>query len=169
MQWIQANSRPSDAFSGSMQLLAGVKLCTGRTLTNHPHFEDKALRDRTKELYSMYSKLGPGEVHGALRKYNTSYVILEDSICLAHRERCSVPDIMDLSNGHVSIAFTGNIEYRIELAPSRKPVIERDDQPTNHTARIVKWITTIVPFKSRSGLEDWHWSMLVKNLYLDRI
>ena len=49
-----------DAFSGSMQLLAGVKLCTGRTLTNHPHFEDKALRDRTKELYQMYGKVCVG-------------------------------------------------------------------------------------------------------------
>ena len=58
MQWIDQNSEPDDAFSGSMQLLAGVKLCTGRTLTNHPHFEDKALRDRTKELYQMYAKVG---------------------------------------------------------------------------------------------------------------
>ena len=57
MQWIQQNSEPDDAFSGSMQLLAGVKLCTGRTLTNHPHFEDKHLRDRTKELYQMYAKV----------------------------------------------------------------------------------------------------------------
>ena len=43
------------------------------------------------------------DVHTNLRKYNASYVILEDSICLAHRERCSTPDIMDLTNGHVSI------------------------------------------------------------------
>ena len=57
MQWIQQNSEPDDAFTGSMQLLAGVKLCTGRTLTNHPHFEDKHLRDRTKELYQMYAKV----------------------------------------------------------------------------------------------------------------
>ena len=33
-----------------MQLMAGVKLCTGRTITNHPHFEDKGLRDRTQEV-----------------------------------------------------------------------------------------------------------------------
>ena len=57
MQWIEQNSKPDDAFTGSMQLLAGVKLCTGRTLTNHPHFEDKNLRDRTKELYQMYAKV----------------------------------------------------------------------------------------------------------------
>lgn len=31
-----------------MQLMAGVKCCTNRRLTNHPHFEDKQLRDVTK-------------------------------------------------------------------------------------------------------------------------
>lgn len=37
-------------FAGSMQLLAGVKLCTGRTLTNHPHYEDSSLRERTRAV-----------------------------------------------------------------------------------------------------------------------
>jgi len=118
MQWIQQNSEPDDAFTGSMQLLAGVKLCTGRTLTNHPHFEDKHLRDRTKELYQMYAKVSPLEVHTNLRKYNASYVILEDSICLAHRERCSTPDIMDLTNGHIP---DDGIQQPIDLVASPYP------------------------------------------------
>jgi hypothetical protein len=33
-----------------MQLMAGVKLCAGRPITNHPHFEDQDLRLRTKEV-----------------------------------------------------------------------------------------------------------------------
>lgn len=37
-------------FAGSMQLLAGIKLCTGRVLTNHPHYEDQALRERTRQV-----------------------------------------------------------------------------------------------------------------------
>ena len=49
-------------------------------------------------------QVSPLEVHKNLRKYNTSYVILEDSICLAHRERCSTPDIIDLTNGHVRLS-----------------------------------------------------------------
>jgi len=118
MQWIEQNSGVDDAFSGSMQLLAGVKLCTGRTLTNHPHFEDKALRDRTKELYQMYGKVSPLEVHKNLRKYNTSFVILEDSICLAHRERCSTPDIIDLTNGHIP---DDGIRQPADLVPSPYP------------------------------------------------
>ena len=50
MQWIQQNTEQYDAISGSMQLMAGVKLCTERPITNHPHFEDKKLRDRTREV-----------------------------------------------------------------------------------------------------------------------
>ena len=50
MQWIQQHTGQSSAISGSMQLMAGVKLCTGRPITNHPHFEDKGLRDRTREV-----------------------------------------------------------------------------------------------------------------------
>ena len=52
MQWIQQHTGQSSAISGSMQLMAGVKLCTGRPITNHPHFEDKGLRDRTREVIS---------------------------------------------------------------------------------------------------------------------
>lgn len=45
-----SNTPRTAVFAGSMQLLAGVKLCTGRTLTNHPHFEDSSLRERTKAV-----------------------------------------------------------------------------------------------------------------------
>lgn len=42
------------SFTGSMQLLAGVKLCTGRPITNHPHYEDKHLRQKTKEVHKNF-------------------------------------------------------------------------------------------------------------------
>lgn len=46
----RSNVPKGAAFTGSMQLLAGVKLCTGRPITNHPHYEDKHLRFKTKEV-----------------------------------------------------------------------------------------------------------------------
>jgi len=101
MQWIQQNTHQNAVMSGSMQLMAGIKLCTGRTLTNHPHFEDQHLRERTKELYQVYGKKSPQEVYDLLIKYSTNYIVLEDSICLNHRDRCTTPDIMDLVNMHV--------------------------------------------------------------------
>lgn len=86
-----------------MQLLAGVKLCTGRTLTNHPHYEDNSLRERTKAVYQIYAKRAPEEVHALLRSFGTDYVILEDSICYErrHRRGCRLRDLLDIANGHM--------------------------------------------------------------------
>ena len=50
MEWINKDTPKDAAFTGSMQLLAGVRLCTWRPITNHPHFEDQDLRDRTREV-----------------------------------------------------------------------------------------------------------------------
>ena len=50
MQWISRSTSQGAVFGGSMQLLAGVRLCTGRSITNHPHFENKELRERTLQV-----------------------------------------------------------------------------------------------------------------------
>jgi hypothetical protein len=105
MEWILQNTPTSAAFAGTMQLLAGVRLCTGRPITNHPHFEDKNLRLRTKELYQIYGQISPEDVYDAMIKFNASFVILEDSQCLGGGrtpDRCSLPDTIDLTYGHVS-------------------------------------------------------------------
>ena len=88
-----------------MQLLAGVRLCTWRPITNHPHFEDKELRSRTRDLYKMYGQFSPEEVYETMVKYNASYMILEDSQCMStgRPDRCSLPDTVDLTYGHVCI------------------------------------------------------------------
>uniref|UniRef100_K1R1G3 Dpy-19-like protein 3 n=1 Tax=Magallana gigas TaxID=29159 RepID=K1R1G3_MAGGI len=99
MEWIKSNVPKGAAFTGSMQLLAGVKLCTGRPITNHPHYEDKHLRFKTKELYQIYGRRTPQDVHDILTKYKSSYIILEDSICLAPSKGCRTPDIVDIDNG----------------------------------------------------------------------
>lgn len=52
-EWINRDTASEAAFAGSMQLLAGVRLSTFRPLTNHPHFEDKELRARTKEVRKL--------------------------------------------------------------------------------------------------------------------
>ncbi|ESO87300.1 hypothetical protein LOTGIDRAFT_107140 [Lottia gigantea] len=104
MEWIKKSTKPIAAFSGSMQLLAGVKLCSGRPVTNHPHYEDKQLREKTKWIYQMYGKREPVEVYTILKKYQTDYIILEDSICLSYKtDSCSTPDIIDLNNGMIPV------------------------------------------------------------------
>lgn len=114
-----------------MQLLAGVKLCTGRPITNHPHFEDKWLRQRTIKViygvffcilvnmymlikfqlcfhsvyfkvYQVYSQQPPEYVYDIMHEVNASYIILENSICFSpDQNHCHLIDILDLHNGHV--------------------------------------------------------------------
>ena len=107
MEWINQNTPPSAAFAGTMQLMAGVRLSTLRPITNHPHYEDKHLRERTKELYKMYGQFSAEEVHQALLKFDASFIILEDSQCHSagrNADRCAMPDTVDLAYGHVSRA-----------------------------------------------------------------
>lgn len=101
MNWIDQHTPKDAAFSGSMQLLAGVKLCTGRKLTNHPHFEDKELRERTFQLYQFYAKRSVQEVHAIHLSSGSDFIILEDSICLSRNNLgCRLVDIIDKANGH---------------------------------------------------------------------
>ncbi|XP_068174333.1 protein C-mannosyl-transferase DPY19L3 isoform X1 [Antennarius striatus] len=103
MTWISTKTPKHAVFAGSMQLLAGIKLCTGRGLTNHPHYEDKDLRDRTRQVYQVYAQRSPEDVHSILRAAGADYVVLENSICYErrHRRGCRLRDLLDLSNGHI--------------------------------------------------------------------
>ncbi|KRX48887.1 putative C-mannosyltransferase DPY19L3, partial [Trichinella murrelli] len=100
MEWINNTTAPYASFAGSMQLMAGVKCCTSRPITNHPHFENKQLRDRTKDIYQIYARRSAEDVYNILKKYKTNYIILEDSICRAKRSGCTIPELIDLENGH---------------------------------------------------------------------
>jgi len=122
MDWINAETPADAAFTASMQLNSAVRLSTFRPITNHPHFEDKALRDRTKELYKIYGRVSPLDAYETLIKYNTSYIILEDSICIGQRDfrdrRCTTNEIVDLSMGHIP---EDGIRRPITLVQARYP------------------------------------------------
>ncbi|CAL8404570.1 unnamed protein product [Boreogadus saida] len=107
-------------FAGSMQLLAGIKLCTGRVLTNHPHYEDRDLRERTKQVYQVYAQRSPEEVHRVLRAAGADYVVLEDSVCYErrHARGCRLRDLLDLDNGHI---MDGPGENDPDLVPASNP------------------------------------------------
>uniref|UniRef100_A0A3Q3APW8 Dpy-19 like C-mannosyltransferase 3 n=1 Tax=Kryptolebias marmoratus TaxID=37003 RepID=A0A3Q3APW8_KRYMA len=108
MTWISTKTPKQAVFAGSMQLLAGIKLCTGRVLTNHPHYEDKDLRERTRQVYQVYARRPPEEVYDILRAVGADYVVLENSICYErrHRRGCRLRDLLDLANGHVVYMFS---------------------------------------------------------------
>ncbi|XP_054475052.1 LOW QUALITY PROTEIN: probable C-mannosyltransferase DPY19L3 [Anoplopoma fimbria] len=120
MTWISTKTPKGAVFAGSMQLLAGIKLCTGRVLTNHPHYEDKDLRERTKQVYQVYARRSPEEVHDILRAMGADYVVLENSICYErrHSRGCRLRDLLDLANGHI---MDGPGENEPDLVPASQP------------------------------------------------
>ncbi|KAM4743583.1 protein C-mannosyl-transferase DPY19L3 isoform 2-T2 [Anableps anableps] len=120
MTWISTKTPKQAVFAGSMQLLAGIKLCTGRVLTNHPHYEDKDLRERTRQVYQVYARRSPEEVHDILRAVGADYVVLENSICYErrHRRGCRLRDLLDLANGHI---MDGPGENEPDLVPASHP------------------------------------------------
>ncbi|XP_070703507.1 protein C-mannosyl-transferase DPY19L3 [Pempheris klunzingeri] len=120
MTWISTKTPVRAVFAGSMQLLAGIKLCTGRVLTNHPHYEDKDLRERTRQVYQVYARRSPEEVSDILRAVGADYVVLENSICYErrHRRGCRLRDLLDLANGHI---MDGPGENDPDLVPASHP------------------------------------------------
>uniref|UniRef100_A0A8C4DFU7 Dpy-19-like 1, like (H. sapiens) n=1 Tax=Dicentrarchus labrax TaxID=13489 RepID=A0A8C4DFU7_DICLA len=104
LTWIQENARPDSVFAGAMPTMASVKLSTGRPIVNHPHYEDAGLRERTKLVYSMYSRMSGETVKRNLMKLGVDFFVLEDSWCTRRtRPGCSMPEIWDIED-HQNIA-----------------------------------------------------------------
>lgn len=99
LDWIQENTRPDSVFAGAMPTMASVKLSTGRPIVNHPHYEDAGLRERTKLVYSMYSRMSGETVKRNLMKLGVDFFVLEDSWCTRRtRPGCSMPEIWDIED-----------------------------------------------------------------------
>ncbi|XP_074509068.1 dpy-19-like 1, like [Sebastes fasciatus] len=99
LDWIQDNTRPDSVFAGAMPTMASVKLSTGRPIVNHPHYEDAGLRERTKLVYSMYSRMSGETVKGNLMTLGVDFFVLEDSWCTRRtRPGCSMPEIWDIED-----------------------------------------------------------------------
>ncbi|OON18259.1 hypothetical protein X801_05889 [Opisthorchis viverrini] len=98
MNWISTHTNPDAIFTGSMQLMAGVKLCTGRAIANHPHYEDARLREKTRRLYQIYGRRNPVDIHRLLLNHSITHIIIENSICFAPSTGCAERDLVDLDN-----------------------------------------------------------------------
>ncbi|KAH9489657.1 hypothetical protein Btru_056261 [Bulinus truncatus] len=99
VEWIKAKTPPDAVFGGAMPTMATIKLCTLRPIVNHPHYEDAGLRERTKLVYSIYSRKPLSLVKANLDKLGVQYIIVEDTWC-SYRTKtgCSLPEIWDLED-----------------------------------------------------------------------
>ncbi|XP_061812695.2 dpy-19-like 1, like [Nerophis lumbriciformis] len=99
LDWIRENTNSDSVFAGAMPTMASVKLSTARPIVNHPHYEDAGLRERTKLVYSMYSRMSADMVKSKLDKLGVDYFVLEDSWCTRRtRPGCSMPEIWDVED-----------------------------------------------------------------------
>lgn len=100
VMWIHDHTPKSAVFAGSMPTMATVLLTTGRPIVNHPHYESASLRcggcglpshmtslslphcrNRTKHVYTVFSRKPAPEIHAILHGMGVHYVICEDSWC----------------------------------------------------------------------------------------
>uniref|UniRef100_A0A0N5AYK3 C-mannosyltransferase DPY19L3 n=1 Tax=Syphacia muris TaxID=451379 RepID=A0A0N5AYK3_9BILA len=121
MEWISKNTPTDSSWAGTMQLMAGVKACTGRRLINHPHFEDKWLRNRTAKIYQIYARQPIHYVHNILRNEAVDFIIVEESTCRAPSSGCSTKDLIDLENGIMPESAGLFQSYASQLRTSTEP------------------------------------------------
>lgn len=130
LEWINGNVEPSAVFSSSMQVASMIRLSTDRAITNHPHYEDKVLRDTTFDIYQMYARISPADYKKRLAKHGTTHIVIENSICyqkdsvsedeklndpgVVERAACATKLILDRANLHVDV---NSGEYKKGLPP----------------------------------------------------
>ncbi|XP_076460518.1 protein C-mannosyl-transferase DPY19L1-like [Babylonia areolata] len=99
VEWIKASTPKDAVFAGPMPTMATIKLCTHRPIVNHPHYEDAGLRERTKQVYSMYSRKPAAEVKQNLLDLKVNYAILENSWCVRQsKPGCRMPEMWDMED-----------------------------------------------------------------------
>ena len=76
-----------------MQLLGFILTCNSDLITNHTRI--LLDRNRTKHVYSIYSRKTPAEVHSILTGMGVEFVIVEDAWCFKHHSKpgCAFADV----------------------------------------------------------------------------
>ncbi|XP_061193675.1 probable C-mannosyltransferase DPY19L1 isoform X3 [Saccostrea echinata] len=138
VEWIKVQTPKKAVFAGPMPTMATIKLCTGRPIVNHPHYEDAGLRARTMKVYSMFSKKPLSEVKQNLLDLKVDFVILENSWCVRkQKEGCGMAEIWDIEdqkNRHQTVQACTKLRERPEPHFSR---VFRND--VYDVLKISKW------------------------------
>jgi len=102
VEWIDRSLPPSAVLAGPMPTMANLLLSTGRPVVNHPHYEDAGLRERTRKVYTVFSRRPPAQVHRALLDLGVQYLVLSAPWCLTtSRGGCALTEVWDLEEPHL--------------------------------------------------------------------
>lgn len=95
IEWIDRTDQ-SAVFAAPLELSAHILLCTKRPIVNHPLIEYPEMIERTKSLYSIFSKRTSTEVYNQLVKLRVQYVVIPYETCfLASKDGVRLIDIFD--------------------------------------------------------------------------
>jgi len=99
VEWINTETPKNSVFAGAMPTMATVKLCTGRAIVNHPHYEDVGIRERTHKVYQIFSRKPPAVVWETLNSMKVTHVIVDTQWCRGRpKPGCGMVDIWDLED-----------------------------------------------------------------------
>ncbi|XP_041045036.1 dpy-19-like 1, like isoform X2 [Carcharodon carcharias] len=140
LEWIKENTKKDAVFAGAMPTMASIRLSTGRPIVNHPHYEDAGLRERTKQVYAMYSRKPAEEVKNGLMRLGVDYFIFEDSWCLRKtRPGCSMPEIWDVEDAHNAMKPPLCSVLSKSPAPHFTPVFQNDVYKVLKIKKSLNW------------------------------
>jgi len=96
IEWINSNLPQNAVLAGPMPTTANLLLSTRRPIVNHPHYEDSGVRERTKKVYTVFSRKTPSEVHKHLTDLRVDYMVLSNAWCLTtERHGCALTEVWD--------------------------------------------------------------------------
>jgi len=97
IEWINKNLDTRAVLAGPMPTMANLLLSTGRPIVNHPHYEDVGLRERTKQVYTVFSRRESHEVLASLQSLKVEYLVLSGPWCLStQRGGCALTEVWDV-------------------------------------------------------------------------
>ncbi len=81
LQWIEENTEVDAVFGAPMDLTPQILGITGRPITNHPLLEFVDNAERTKSVYSVFSKKVSTEIYYQLVKLRIQYLVIPYDSC----------------------------------------------------------------------------------------
>lgn len=95
IHWID-KTEPFAVFGAPAEISAHILLTTKRPIVNHPLIEAPEMLERTKNLYSIYSKRSSTDIYNTLVKLRVQYVVISYESCfIGSKDGIRLIDIYD--------------------------------------------------------------------------